>query len=184
MTWVLHSFSDSAKELKKIRTIAGTGMLIALSIAVKTQTISITSSLRVSFAFLGLSVIAMLYGPVVAMFAGAITDLIGFFMSTSTFGFNPVWTIFEAIVGLIYGLLLYKAGKMVIPRIIFAQAAVNIFVHIGLNTWGLVYFFNVALKPRLVTSIIKNGILLPVEIALMIAILLPVREISRRVSRT
>lgn len=182
MTWVLHSFSDSAKELRKIRTIAGTGMLIAVSVAVDTLTVSLTASLRVNFAFLALAAIAMLYGPTVAIFAGGIADVIGFFMTTSAFGFNPVWTVFEMVTGLIYGLLLYKAGKMIIPRIVFAQAAVNVFVHIGLNSWGLIYFFNVAPIPRLVSATIKNGILLPVEIALLIALLLPIREINRRLS--
>ena len=182
MTWVLHSFSDSAKELKKVRTIAGAGMLIAVSVAIDSLTVSISASLRINFAFLALAAIGMLYGPTVAMLAGAITDVLGFLVRSNVFGFNPVCTVFEMITGLIYGLLLYKAGKMIIPRIIFAQAAVNIFVHIGLNSLGLIYLFNVAPIPRLVSATIKNGILLPIEIALMIALLLPVREINRRLS--
>lgn len=181
MTWVLRSFSESAKELKKVRTIAGAGMLIAVSIAVNSLTLNISASLRLSFTFLGIAAIGMLYGPVVSMFAGGIVDIIGFLMTTSAFGFNPVWTVFEMLAGLIYGLLLYKAGEMLIPRIFFAQTAVNVFIHIGLNSWGLIYFFNVAPIPRLVGATIKNGLLLPAEVIIMIALLLPIREINRRV---
>ena len=73
-------FSDSAGELKKVTTITVTGMLMALSIVLRNLAINISADLRITFAFLGIMAVAMLYGPVVTMIATTGIDVMGYFL--------------------------------------------------------------------------------------------------------
>ena len=72
--------SDSASELKKISTLTVSGLFIALAIVLRNLTINISADLRINFAFLGVMIIAMLYGPVVSIMANASVDIIGYFL--------------------------------------------------------------------------------------------------------
>lgn len=72
-------FIRSAKELKSIRCLCVTAMLIALDLALKLFVgIQVTDSMKISFAFIAIASIGMLYGPTVGFAAGIITDLLGF----------------------------------------------------------------------------------------------------------
>ena len=87
----LRSFKKSAEELKDIRCIVVTALLIALDLAIKSITITVMSDLKVSFAFLAKASIGMLYGPTVGFIAGALSDLISFAIK-STGTFSPLFT--------------------------------------------------------------------------------------------
>ncbi len=99
-------FGRSAGELKKIRCITVTGVLIALDIVLKMLSIKVTNDLKITFSFLALATIGMLFGPTVSFMAGIITDIIGY-MLNSEGGFSPLFTIIEAIGAMIYGFFLY-----------------------------------------------------------------------------
>ena len=99
-------FGKSAFELKSIRCITVTGVLIALDLVLKMFSINITNDLKITFAYLALATIGMLYGPTVAFLAGAITDIIGFMIKPDG-GFSPLFTLVEAIGAMIYGIFLY-----------------------------------------------------------------------------
>lgn len=103
----LGKFKRSALELKHLRCIVVTGILIALDIVLKMFSIKITADLKITFAFLALASIGMLFGPTVAFISGVITDLIGFMMNPDG-GFSPLFTLVEAVGAMIYGLFLYE----------------------------------------------------------------------------
>lgn len=103
----LRSFKKSAEELKDIRCIVVTALLIALDLAIKSITITVMSDLKVSFAFLAKASIGMLYGPTVGFIAGALSDLISFAIKP-TGTFSPLFTLVEATGAMLYGLFLYK----------------------------------------------------------------------------
>ncbi len=102
-------FPDSARELKHVRTITISAMFMALSVVLRTVSIPIGQDIRITFAFLGIMVIAMLYGPVVAMIANLGTDIIGYLLDGSKMReYNLALALVVIIDGLIYGLMLYQ----------------------------------------------------------------------------
>ena len=69
-------FSDSAKELTNLRCIVMTGMLIAVHVLLSIFVmIPIGENIKISFSFLALASIGMLFGPIPAAIAGGITDI-------------------------------------------------------------------------------------------------------------
>lgn len=72
------NFKKSFEELKSIRCLTVTALLIGVSVALKFVMIMPSETLKISFAFVYFAAIGMLYGPVVAGLAGVVTDVIGF----------------------------------------------------------------------------------------------------------
>ena len=67
MRGFLSLFTDSARELKQVRALTVTALLMALGIVLRSLSIPIGTDIRITFSFLGIAAIAMLYGPVVSM---------------------------------------------------------------------------------------------------------------------
>lgn len=114
---VFKMFSRSLKEMRSVSCISVTAMLIALNLAIKLLTITISASfaqIKISFSFLSLASIGMLYGPVVGGIAGFITDILGFFVTNRSYAaFDFRFTLVEVTAGFLYGLFLYgvKPGR-------------------------------------------------------------------------
>lgn len=100
-------FKRSAQELKSIRCLAVTAVLIALACILKTLTIQPLPTLKIGFAFVAISAIGMLYGPTVAGLSCVATDVIGYLISNQQQGFSPLFTLVEVTGGVIYGIFLY-----------------------------------------------------------------------------
>lgn len=159
----------SAKELTSLRCLCVTAILIALDLVLKlTISIQLTPFIKISFAFLALSAIGMLYGPTVGFFAGMITDLLGFIIKP-TGEFNFWFTLIEALGGLIYGLFLYNAvgGKWMLPRIIAAKATVVVVCNLILTTYAISVFYGNGFFALLPARVISNLIQLPFDVLLM-----------------
>ncbi len=202
-------FADSAKELKKLRCITTTAVLIALDIALKSLNINITEDFKITFAYLALASIGMLFGPTVGMIAGIVTDLIGMMLPSATGSFNPLFTIVEAAGGMVYGIFLYRmkyvkldwssgffrtlGGSLVHTwRIIAAKVAVVIVCNIILNPLAMIlsswWTWETAIFVKIPARLIKYAIQTPVDCVLMILVLFPVlfayRSIFKNQSNT
>lgn len=73
-------FKSSFLELKQLRTITISGVFIALSIVLRALSIQITTDIRITFSFIGIAVIAMLFGPVVGGMSAFAVDFFRFFV--------------------------------------------------------------------------------------------------------
>lgn len=102
------NFKRSALELKNLRCLCVTAILIALDLVLKSVTINVSKDLKISFAFLALASIGMLFGPVVAFLAGTVTDILGLLIANNVGAFNPMFTLIEALGAMIYGMFLYN----------------------------------------------------------------------------
>lgn len=100
------SFKESAAELRNLRNVIVTGLLIAVSMAVEAFTINLGFA-KINFAFLAIAAIGMLYGPTVALFAGGICDVLGYLVAPDG-AFFPLYTVIGMAQGLIYGLIAYR----------------------------------------------------------------------------
>ena len=103
---IFTNFKKSASELKSIRCITVTAMLIALNLALKSVTVYISDDLKISFSFLALAAIGMLFGPTVGFLAGTITDILGLLIANTIGAVNPLFTLVEATGGMLYGMFL------------------------------------------------------------------------------
>ena len=80
-----HPFSkaywrDAASELKSVKMLVITALMVALRIVLKPFAIYIAPQLAIQTAMLATALGAMIFGPVVAIPAAMVSDTIGFFL--------------------------------------------------------------------------------------------------------
>lgn len=188
-------FKRSALELKSVHCLCVTAILIALDLVLKSVTINVTKDLKITFAFLALASIGMLFGPVVSLLAGVVTDIVGLLIAQQIGMFNPMFTLVEATGAMIYGIFLYglrftdrgasngkfaeKSDIKQILRIVFAKVTVVVVCNLILTPIALIVSNSMAAgtflyEPTLATyqvRLIKNAVQCPVDCIVLIAVL-------------
>ncbi|MCL1789036.1 MAG: folate family ECF transporter S component [Oscillospiraceae bacterium] len=182
--FLLSMFRRSANELKDVRCLAVTGILIAAYIVLKSYTtIEIAPPiLRFNFSYIALAAIGMFYGPVVALTAAIPCDLIGAFLRGSG---SIMWglTLVYMFQGLTYGVLLYgfelKKSFWKNAKLMIAQAIVIFISQMVFNT-AVLYFYGIlgsdgtSVNTLITMRAVKNLIEFPISVALLYVTLVPV----------
>ena len=157
-------------EIRRLRSICGAGMLTALNIVLDQFSVMLTPTLRIGLGFLPAGVCGWACGPVMAGLLCAISDVLTFMIKPRG-AFNPVWTLVAVVPGLIYGLVLYRK-PVSLWRTALAKTLETVLVRWGLNPLCMVlllgeggYWFYLS------TRLVKNLLLLPLEVAAMYAVL-------------
>lgn len=191
------SFKKSAAELKTIRCIVVTGLLIALELAIKSVTVTVSPDLKVSFAFLAKASIGMLFGPTVSFLSGIVSDVISF-MIKPTGTFSPLFTLQEGLAGMLYGLFFYEMrmsrinfhdkeqfkqslkgnGKQIL-RIILGKLSVTVGINLLYTPLALVITNSMAagewvwgsVLVKYPARLLKNAIQYPVDCFMLILVL-------------
>ncbi len=183
-------FIDSAKSLKNLRTLATTGMLLAMAIAIRSLAIQVTPDLRIVFTCIPISLIGLLYGPVVCGMSTFALDIIGFLIDNkSARGYSIELAMVVILSGILYGIFLYK--QTIKPqwsdllRVALARFCVIFICNICLNSYFLYTLyvnpcftllgatedmrnaFGVWITPR----VIKNLAQFPVDFVLLAAVI-------------
>ncbi len=192
-------FKRSAQELKSIRCLAVTAVLIALACILKAfLTIQPLPTLKISFAFVAIASIGMLYGPTVAGLSCVATDVIGYLISSQQQGFSPLFTLVEVTGGVIYGIFLYgmdpikpdfssakgfwsgiRSNLPTAFRIIGAKFTINLVCNVFMNTLFLM-IMGYGIVPetfwiKIGERIIKNISMLPIEVFILLLTLFPIK---------
>lgn len=159
----------AAQELKKPRVLALAALFIALDVAISALFIPVpgAQNLRIYFTFLVKGLGGVIYGPIVGMLTGFIGDIAGFMLHPSG-GFFPGYTLTAILSGLFYGLFFYRA-KVGIVRIILCKFSVNLLINVCLGSVWSAMLYEKGYIFYLTSSIVKNGLLLPVEAAMLFA---------------
>lgn len=174
-----HAFSkaywvEAFGELKKLRVLTFAALTCALSIVVGALYVVVGDNLRVYFTFFITAVGCAVYGPVVGMLAAAVTDTLNFLLFP-TGPYFPGYMLGEMLGALIYGLALYRR-RITVLRIFSAKLLVNYLVNVLLGClWSRILYGNGYLY-YLVKSLIKNTLLLPLEVialAALFSVLIP-----------
>ena len=150
--------------MKKISTkaLVQIALLIALDI-ILTRFLRIqTPTLRISFGFLPIAIIAMLHGPMLAGIAGALGDLIGF-MLVPVGTFFPGFTLSAILTGVIYGVFLYDRPKS-LGRIVMIALTMTVCITLVLNTFWLSILFEDAFVVLLLPRFILAGIMFTLQV--------------------
>jgi len=161
-------WSTAAAEFRKPRTLVFAALTIALGIVMNLFNIPVSENLHVSVAFLPVTLGSMVFGPVVGLSAGVVYDLVGFMVMPSGM-FFPGYTLSSMLEFFIYGVFLYRR-KLSVVRILAAKFTVNYLIHVGFGSLWSAVLYGKAYYYYFWKGLIKNTILLPVEVLLLVAL--------------
>lgn len=161
-------FTDSLHELKSLKSMVMAAMLLAIAVVLGFFTLQLTEFIKVGFAYIANEFAGMMFGPVVGSLIGALADVLKY-MVNPTGPFFPGFTISGFFGGLIYGIVLYKK-PLSIKRIIIANTLVTVLVNLLLNTYWLTLLYGKAYMALLPARIVKQLIMLPIEVVLFYAV--------------
>lgn len=182
---------DALSELKKVNRLTLAALVIALTTAIGSLTIPVSQNLHIAFAFIVVAFGAMVYGPIVGAVAGAALDIVGFIAHPSG-AFFPGYTLSAILSGMIYGLFLYRC-RITVLRLLLVKAVINYGINVGLGCLWSALLIGKAYRFFFFTSLIKNTLMLPIEVILLwltlqillsvldSAHLLPASQHSRRI---
>lgn len=160
---------SACAEMKNIYTLIFASLIIAIRIALKQVFIPVGDGLNIYVGFLFTAVGGSVYGPVLALIAGAITDLIGFVIAPSG-PFNPVFTLIEMLTTFLYALFLYRQ-RITFGRIFLTKLSVNLLGNIVANSLAMALLYGKGVYYYLIPRIIKNVVMLPFETVLLAAVI-------------
>ncbi len=159
----------AARELKNVRSLVLAALLSAAAIVIEFFQIPlIPGVLEVSFSFAAVSLCSFLTGPVLAIPCGIIVDIVGAVAKGYSFYFG--YTLSAVLGAFIYALFLYRA-RLSFARIALARLTVNIFVNAFLGSVWRVAMSGGGYAYYLAISLIKNLLLLPLEVFIMMLFL-------------
>ena len=158
---MLKQFSDSYKELKNLRTLVFTAMLIAVGIVLGQFSIQITDTTKVGISFIATQLTATLFGPVVGGLMGGVADVLKFIIKP-TGAFFIGWTINAMVGPIIYGMMLYKK-KLTLARILISKAIVAVVVNMGLGCLWSSLLYGKAFWVLVGSKAIQQVIQVPVQ---------------------
>lgn len=161
----------SAAEFKNVKTLIIAALIIAVRVVIKNFKIPIIpSALYFGFDFLINSVGSMIYGPLVALAVGAVSDTLGaviFPIGTYFFPFIFV----EMMSGFIFALFLYRQ-KLSTWRIVLSRLAVVIICNFIINpivmTWNNIFFMKNPYEFITLARVIKSTAMFPLESVVLV----------------
>lgn len=162
-------------ELKKLRMLTFAALCCALSIVVGALYVVVGDNLRVYFTFFITAVGCSVYGPVVGVLVAAVTDTLNFLQFPSG-PYFPGYMLGEMLAAVIYGAFLYRR-KVTVLRLYGSKLLVNYIVNVLLGCLWSKMLYGQGYLYYLAKSLIKNTLLLPIEViclAALFSVLIPV----------
>jgi ECF transporter S component (folate family) len=172
-TRMFDDFRESLRGMKKTRTLAACAMLLTLAVVLDYfASFYLTPTIKISLSFIAIAACGMLFGPVPAMICGGLQDVLMWLIKPAGMYF-PGYTLSSVLAGLIYGLCLYRrSDKKLYIMAPISKLLVNLFVNLLLNTCWSMMFTGKAYLVLLPGRAIKNLAALPVEAAILIAVMI------------
>ncbi len=164
------SFSDSLKEMGKVRNLTVCALMLALRIVLgyfANLTLSFLPNSKIGFAFLPIAICAYLCGPVSGMIVGGLGDFLSWVIMPMG-GYFFGWTLNGILVGMFYGLFLYKNKTKLLPRLIICEIIICLLIEVLLGSLWLKIQFGNAFWVMTGVRSIDALISLPIETSLII----------------
>ncbi len=155
----------AAGSFGSVRMLTVCAMFIALRIAIGTVFIPVGENLRVYFTYAVTALGASIYGPLMALAEGFISDILGYFIAPSG-GFFPGYTLSAMLGSVTYALFFYRQ-RLSVLRIFLCRLAVNLVINVVIGSIWSAMLMGKAYYYYLGKSIVKNILLLPAETAVM-----------------
>lgn len=161
-------FTDSFHELRSLKTLAMSAMLLAIAVVLGFYTLQLTDYIKIGFAYIANELAGMMFGPAVGGVVGGLADLVKYLVKP-TGPFFPGFTISGLLGGIIYGIVLYKK-PLSMKRIIAANGLVTVLINLLLNTYWLTLLYGNTFVALLPARVVKQIIMLPIEVVLFYAV--------------
>ncbi len=165
-----HQIQDSFHSFKDLKSLVSVAIMGSLSIVLRyIATINIGPYIRIGFSGVPHRAVELLFGPVMGSVFGGVMDVVNYFlhpMGPFFFGF----TLNAILVGVIYGVLLYKK-PVKFGRIVIAVTLEKVFINCGLTTLWLSILYGKGFFVLLPGRILANAIMLPIDCIIYMIIL-------------
>ncbi len=158
-------WKDSANNLNNVRVLAFIAVMIALKIVIGFIRIPVGENLRISLTYIIVAIEGMVVGPVAGMTSAFITDNLSFILFPDG-AYFPGYTLTAMLGSFFYSIFLYQK-KITWTRISIAKICNNYLVNVLLGSLWSSMLYGKAYLVYATTSLIKNTILLPIEIILL-----------------
>lgn len=162
-------WSDALTQLKDTRMLILAALVVAMRVAVRSLSIPIAENLFISIEFLPVALGAVVYGPFVSLLVGAVCDVLGALLFPRGPYFPPFMLVSMAS-AFLFAIFLHQAPPNPL-RALLAKASVNLVCNIVLTPIMLAWLYGDAAYLISLTRVIKNITLLPLETALLFALL-------------
>ncbi len=162
-------WAQAVSEFKDLRMLLFAALMIALRVALKSVSIPLAANLRINIAFFINAYGAMVFGPVVAVAAAAVSDTLGCLLFPSGPYFFP-FILTEIAGSLFFALFLYRT-KVTVLRVTLSRFCIDFFVNIVLNTPIMWLYYQMVLGKNYVLfdalRVVKNLVMFPIEAVLL-----------------
>lgn len=158
-------WKTAALELKNTRLMVLAALIVAIRVAVKSIYIPVGENLNIMIGFLPNALGSLIYGPVVALLTGAISDILGVLLFPKG-AFFPPFTLVEMLGSFLFALFLYRAPLRFF-RIALSKFSVNLFCNMLLTPIFLGWMNGKAATVLSLPRIAKNVLLFPFEAFLL-----------------
>ena len=158
-------------EMKNPRMLVFAALILALRVAVKPLSIPIFGDLKEGIGFIVNAFGSMIYGPVVALLSGALSDTLGYLLFPSG-AYFPAYMITEMAGSFVFALFLYQA-EITVPRLLLCRFCVCFFVNVLLSYPIHVWYYSVMLGKDYniaMIRVLKNLALFPVETVVLVVV--------------
>lgn len=170
--------------ISKTKKIILSAFMLALSLVLSRFLAINTPLLAISFNFVPILLSAIWLGPKYSTCIYGLSDLIGAFL----FPFGEYFvgfTISRILAGFIYGVILHQkekefSKKELIIRLIIASTIVTLLVNVLLNTLWLSIMYEKAFMVLIGTRIIKDMIMLPIQVVTIFAIVQGLKPMMKK----
>lgn len=146
--------TNKSKDITK--KIAVSAVMIALEIVLSRWLSIQLYNIKIGFSFIPVMLVSYLFGPVCGVVVASISDLIGALLFPIG-AFFPGFTFSAALVGLVYGLFLYK--KCSVPRIIAAVLIRRVLIGQFLDTLWISMLYGTPYKEMFITRLVQTAIM-------------------------
>ena len=162
-------WKDAAASLCSTRILTTAALLCAVCALVDVFFIPVGGSfLRISFSFIISGLISLIGGPVLAIPAGFLVDLLSFlFSGGDPSGYFPGYALSSMCSFFLFALFFYRA-KLSLARIFTARLSVNVLINVLLGSFWKQILYGKAYIVYFISGSIKNIALLPAEVFLML----------------
>ena len=159
-------------ELKNTRSLVFAALILALRIAMKPLKIPVAADVNITFGFIVNALGSMVYGPVVALLGGALSDTLGYLVAPSG-AYYILFIIPEMLGSFIFALFLYSADITPV-RLILSKFCVNLVANILVTEPIMIRYYQLFMtsvyQPFVWVRIVKNIVMLPIEALILMII--------------
>ena len=155
-------------EFKDTKMLVFAALILALRIAVKPLSIPIAADLKEGIGFIVNAFGSMIYGPVVALLSGALSDTLGYLLFPSGVYF-PAYMITEMAGSFVFALFLYRA-EITVTRLLLCRFSICLFVNVLLSYPIHVWYYSAVMGKAYsmaLIRVVKNIALFPIETVIL-----------------